>query len=477
MDRFEHAQGRLPPKERAAARHERRSLDGDFTEQLGGRPRDVRCVDGNAEAFEHERDLERIDHFTEESQSSGAMCAAENVDIENATQEGSPEVRFDGAVDKFVHAARNFASELEREKISGRTFENHSWKAKQKLCVGRRTYGYDNVEVKEGERRLRVEYRRNDEQANVIVEIFTRYSRGAGLRSIAKELNARAVAPPRAGKRGTGSWSPSGLHTMLRNEKYRGVIIWGRFEKSYRKGTKVRLKRPQSEWLRVEAEHLRIVSDDLWFAAQAQMRGRTVDPQKAGRKGGGRPARHMLSGIGRCAACGGPMTVVSVRNGTMPIKVYACAYHRTRGETVCGNKLRRPVDKANDVIARWLSTAVLREEVVLAALEEARRRLADRAKISTTDLEQLEKDCRRLRGEIANMVNALASARYSRSRLSVRLQNGTNSWRRSSLDCGWPRRRRKPSTGSSPRCRPRRRSESRICVAFSPGTPRKLAHC
>ena len=66
------------------------------------------------------------------------------------TDEG---VRLDGAVEKFLVAARAFASELEREKTFQRTHEHLMTKARRGLNVGGRVYGYDNVEIMEGDRR------------------------------------------------------------------------------------------------------------------------------------------------------------------------------------------------------------------------------------------------------------------------------------------------------------------------------------
>ena len=50
------------------------------------------------------------------------------------------EITLDGAVDKFMIAARSFASELEREKTSQRTHEHLLTKARRGLVVGGRVY-------------------------------------------------------------------------------------------------------------------------------------------------------------------------------------------------------------------------------------------------------------------------------------------------------------------------------------------------
>lgn len=54
------------------------------------------------------------------------------------------EVTLDGAVDKFMIAARSFAAELEREKTSQRTHEHLLTKARRGYVVGGAVYGYEH---------------------------------------------------------------------------------------------------------------------------------------------------------------------------------------------------------------------------------------------------------------------------------------------------------------------------------------------
>ncbi|TKD03424.1 recombinase family protein [Polyangium fumosum] len=316
------------------------------------------------------------------------------------------EVTIDGAVDKFMINVRNFASELEREKISQRTHEHLMTKARRGLVVGGRVYGYDNAEVRGGEQRIRVEYKINEEQAAIIRELFKRYADGEGLRSIVKDLNARRVPPPRAGKRGTGSWATSAVWSMLRRERYRGILVWNTREKTYKGGTKVRIARDPSEWIRTEVPHLRIVDDELWFAVQARAQ---AQEHRETRRGAGRPARHLLSGLARCGQCGGPMTVTNGKRSYETVKVYGCAYSRDRGKTVCANTLRRPVDGINDAVARWISQTVLSEALLLDVIQHVRTLLAERTTKTTTDLPRMEKEAARLRTEIDRLVTALAT--------------------------------------------------------------------
>ena len=315
-------------------------------------------------------------------------------------------VRLDDATAKFMVAAKTFAAELEREKISSRTHEHLLTKARRGLNVGGRVFGYDNVERHNGEYRTHVEYAINEAQADIVRRIFDQYSAGLGLRAIAKDLNQRGVLPPRAGRRGTGSWSTSALHAMLRRERYRGVIVWNQREKTYRKGTKVRIQRDANDWIRVDAPELRIVSDDLWFGVQRRINANLTPRAPAG----GRPPRYLLSGIARCAECGGPLTAINGKVANAMVKAYTCAYHRDRGTTVCGSSLRRPVESLNSSIVGWIRENVLSQNVVAEALRYVRQLLGARTQVSDVEVAQLRQDADRLRSEIDRLVQALATS-------------------------------------------------------------------
>jgi site-specific DNA recombinase len=313
------------------------------------------------------------------------------------------EVLLDCAVDKFMIAARNFAAELEREKTAQRTYEHLLSKARRGYVAGGSVFGYDNIRV-DGH----VERRINESQADIVRDIFRRYADGEGLRGIAASLNERGVASPRAGKRGTGSWAPGSLQPMLRRELYHGVIVWNRYEKMYRGGTKVRIERPREEWLRVEAPELKIIDDDIWNVVASRVRSREGSCGKSGQRG--RPARYLLVGNARCAICGGPMMVTHGKQGKTTIKTYACAYHRDRGTAVCPNTLRRPMEEIDAAVASWLRENVLTEDVVLATLRELRKRLAKLADAGESDLPALKTEAAGLDKQLSRLADALADS-------------------------------------------------------------------
>jgi site-specific DNA recombinase len=326
-------------------------------------------------------------------------------------------VRLDSATAKFFAVARNFAAEIEREKTSARTFEALKTKARRGLNVGGACYGYRRERGPDG-----THDHVDEAEASVVREIFARYAEGKGLRTIVRDLNERAVPPPRAGKRGTGSWSASAVWAMLRRERYAGILDWGDTKKGYRLGTKVRTPRVQDDpdRVRLVVPALRIVNDTLWKTVQHRIAARGSRPWDRAR--GPKPT-HLLSGLAVCGVCGGRMKVNLGKVGSNAEKVYLCAYHHERGGAVCGNSLRRPLREVDKQIIEELRSRITEESFVRAVLAEVRRRLVARTKASEADeAPKLEEQIKTLRGEQTNLAQAIAMAKGTIPALVSELQ-------------------------------------------------------
>ena len=67
------------------------------------------------------------------------------------------------------------------------------------------------------------------EQAKTVRRIFERYLSDHSLKRIALDLNDDGVVSPQPQKgRPSQTWCPSSVRRILRNERYRGVVIWGK---------------------------------------------------------------------------------------------------------------------------------------------------------------------------------------------------------------------------------------------------------
>ena len=313
------------------------------------------------------------------------------------------EVKLDTSTDKLMFAVQSAASEGERDGISSRTYESLMVRARSGFNAGGKCFGYANKWIVEGNVKKRTEYVVDDVEADIVREIFASYAGGTGLRSIAKALNGRGIPAPRAGNRGTGSWSTSVIRPMLQRERYRGVVVYGQTRKTYKGGTKVRVKRSNDEIVRADAPHLRIVSDELWNAVQGRFR--TNKKMGVGSAAGRKP-KYMLSSLARRAECGGPIHAKKAKIGSSPAMVYLCGYYQDRA--ACKNSLRRPVDEVNDGCVDWIKENVLREEVVVEILKEVRRRVLTQTTAAGSEIPDLEKEGTRLRREVSNLAEAIA---------------------------------------------------------------------
>jgi site-specific DNA recombinase len=182
-------------------------------------------------------------------------------------------------------------------------------------------------------------------EAETVRRIFRLYSEGNGYASIAAELTAAGVEPPR--RRAMPGWMHSCIREMLRNPKYVGqwsfgVREWRRHPETRRR---VPVLRADGEVFRRECPELRIVNDLLWHAVQARL---TEHAEAYKRAAGERTVLHgktdhLLTGLLRCGVCGGTM---QLSGG--PTRYYRCVANRKRG--ACANRLSVREDVARDRI-------------------------------------------------------------------------------------------------------------------------------
>ena len=243
---------------------------------------------------------------------------------------------LDSATDKVLLAVTSFASELERERAQQRTHDALLRKARAGQVTGGRVYGYTNVEVSapgpDGRpTRQYVTRAIHPEQAAVVRRLFTLCADGWGFTRMAKQLNAEHVPPPRPGGAG---WAPTAIREILLRDDYRGIVHWNRTQKVHRGGTKGQRQRPPEELVTIDVPARRIVSDELWAAAQAQLgqRRRAFARRLApGAPGAAaprldQPSPYLLSGLGRCG-CGGALIAMSRHHGRRRGYFYGCAYN------------------------------------------------------------------------------------------------------------------------------------------------------
>ncbi len=312
---------------------------------------------------------------------------------------GGEEVRFQTAVDQAITFIQGTGHQIEVEAIRSRTREALRERVRAGRAAGGRCYGYDPVRRRDASGRAFTEFVVNEPQAEVVRRVYREFLDGKGLKRVAAALNADAVPSPRAGRRGTGSWAPSALYAMLRNERYRGVYLHGRIQRVRRGGRRVAVAASADEILRVEVPEWRIIDEPTWLAVQEQLVERARDVKSPG------PAcKYPLSGIGRCAVCGGAIGVVWSKEG----KAYGCTWRHNRGPAVCSASVRQPREEVETALADHLRGSVL-PSLLHQVVEEVRREV-DRRLAQGADTEAIEHELARLRAEQKNVAGAIATA-------------------------------------------------------------------
>jgi site-specific DNA recombinase len=163
--------------------------------------------------------------------------------------------------------------------------------------------------------------------------------------------------------------------------------------------------------IRRELPELRIVSDDLWEAAQQRLRTsrhaylRHTDGKLWGRPANGVDSKYLLTGIGCCAVCGGALTV---RHSKKRGDVYSCLTYQQRGLAVCPNNTCVPRVAVDAAVLSTVETAVLRPDVIRAVVEAAVTELRATSDTPATR-ERVQHDLTAAGRELDNLGAAIAT--------------------------------------------------------------------
>lgn len=290
-----------------------------------------------------------------------------------------------GAIDAY--GARDF-----RDQIRAKTRSALRAKASRGHATGQRVYGYRAVRVAAGHAVLEVV----PERATVVARIFEMAAAGQGDRRIANQLNVDGAPTP--GRKG---WSKDSVRRALANQLYVGVATYG-------KKTAV----ADSDVVRVELPHLRVVTDEQWVAAQKRKqqtrahylrddRGHLISKPESGLV-----SRHCLNGIARCPECGGGMSVMG-RSGE--VRYYFCNERYRRGATRCPNGRGVRAGELESAVTAALHDLLVRDPDAVAELCEERDRRMRAEQAGRGDAREAAlAEAARLEREISNLVAVAA---------------------------------------------------------------------
>lgn len=209
----------------------------------------------------------------------------------------------DGKADQMQVGIRSIVGAMYLTDLAHKTRRGLSAVIRDGRHAGGRAYGYVPVLGKPGELEI------VPEEAAIITRIFEEYASGERPRTICRRLNRDGIKPPRG-----RAWIQSVLngnakrgYGILLNEIYVGRIVWNRVRmiKDPDTGRRVSRVNPVDEWVRADAPQLRIITQELWDRAHAVKTHRSHEPFHLARE-----PRELLSGLLRCPACGGGMSII-----------------------------------------------------------------------------------------------------------------------------------------------------------------------
>lgn len=180
-----------------------------------------------------------------------------------------------------------------------------------------------------------------EEEAEIVRQVFEWYIQGDGFRVIQQKLLDKGITST------TGTpFSLSTLKRMIKQEKYKGLLISGKRRKNFE--TKKFEDIPQSEWVIIPNGVPAIVSEDVWEKANQCLKERCVENgiEYAKKRGTFQSNLYPLSGKIYCGKCGKPywhefhLTKVN----KIPRNTWQCSTYKaygTRPDKGCQNKILR----------------------------------------------------------------------------------------------------------------------------------------
>ena len=196
--------------------------------------------------------------------------------------------------------------------------ENQKWRIRKMFEQGRpsngKMLGYRLVDGK-----LQIV----PEEAEIVRRIFADYLSGMGLTAISKKLRQQGVIISR-----------SGLHRLIRNEKYTGNLLLQKTYISDHITKKARINRGELPMYYVENAHEAIIPPEIFNMVQNEFLWRSRKVQTTGVK-----PSYPYTGIIKCGICGAAYKRKHTATGTKYDKiVWICSTYNSLGKSFCASK-------------------------------------------------------------------------------------------------------------------------------------------
>ncbi len=223
----------------------------------------------------------------------------------------------------------------------------------------------------------------DEAEATIVRRLFTLYLEGEsgsgpmGLKAIATYLNAEGLRI--RGRR----LSLRLVHLILSRETYAGRHFFNMED------SRTRRAKSREEWIEVRVPA--IVDARIYAAVAKRLKSR--DPSKAKPRVSGSP--YLLTGLARCAECGGAMTMAAGKSGRY--RYYKCSTFMRVGSTGCSGQVV-PMGKLDRLVTDLLRKRVLSFPFLKATIAAHRKRALA---VGSNDRELIDAEAGAANAEIA----------------------------------------------------------------------------
>ncbi|MBL8642420.1 MAG: recombinase family protein [Rhodospirillaceae bacterium] len=257
-------------------------------------------------------------------------------------------------------------------------------------------FGYKTVQAEKRGDKIKRKLEPEPLEAEMVRKVFRLYLNGdgstvpLGVKAIAMHLNEQGYR--QRGRR----FNNNSVYRILRETAYIGTAYFNK------RDSRAKTDKPESEWIPMPCPA--IVDKDTFAAVQKLLAER--NPKRTPGRATNNPI--LLSGLVKCAACGGTMGLRTGKSGKY--RYYACIRQAKEGKDGCTG-CSVPMSKLDDAVTATLTDRVLEPEHLTTLLNELNIE-ADSAQDKS-------------KGELQSLEARFKEADLRVSRLFDALENGT----------------------------------------------------
>lgn len=302
----------------------------------------------------------------------------------------------------FISLLGTFA-EYERALIIERVSAGMEKRAMSGMWNGGIILGYDIVDKK-----LVI----NEEEKNIVKQIFELRARGLGYKAITNILNREGKKTKKGNQ-----FSINAVKTILENKTYIGELNWGNhrdWEEKRRKG--------KTDPISSNGVHDAIIDFELWNRVnEASQRNREASTNVKNIK-----SDFLLSGILRCPACGAGtvMSKTKKRDGSGYHFYYMCQNYHAKGKEVCRSNLIKK-EMIEKKVLDYINGLIVNADIVNDVLEKITNEKHKDTSELQKQLEAYKKELRQQKEELDRLDNDYFAKKISAEsfdRLSVKIE-------------------------------------------------------